>query len=65
MLRWFPPDTEYDDADGHEPVSAKFAATNPVRGEADDDAEDGEHGDEGGSGQNLKLLHFISGAENA
>ena len=65
MLKCFQPDAKDDDADGHEPVSAEVAATNPVRGEADDDAEDGEDGDEGGPGQNLKLLHFISGAEDS
>lgn len=53
MLQWFQPDAEGDDADGHEPVSAEVAATNPVRGESNDDAEYGEDGNEGGSGQNL------------
>ena len=40
-------------ADGHQPMSAELAATDSIGGEADDDAEDGEDRDEGGSSENL------------
>ena len=60
LLKSPEPDAEHDDADGHEPMSAELAAPDSIGGEADDDAEDGEDRDEGGSSENLaNRQHFI------
>ena len=53
LLKSPEPDAEDDDADGHQPMSAELAATDSIGGEADDDAEDGEDRNEGGSSENL------------